>query len=576
MDDEEEVDETPRKMTKREKRTLAIQRAKDAMEADKKRVDAVKARRSGKPIPEEPKPVAKKSPRKIRQPPAEASNDEEMDDASVEDVKPEPTTTTVQPPVQQQQQQQPVASQPVQALPVSNMKSPPTYSRPAVVSTGTNKTILPVAATETEDDDDDMPPPMSSLESQISEQVLANFVASETNQPAPHTQPPPAAFSNPPEVEGDEVDIFVHDEHPIVIDDEHLIVLDDDHPNEKPKRQATTYLILAIIVAIVSYILVQDEETTGETVTGSTAFIEAPCFKDNVMIDDSGVIINSCAGNTGVECPDGGTCKFGKLVECIGKHYEISDNKDKCILTSLSLEKVSAIQAIMEELTSQSGCHIAAYEYPLFPYKDIQLANPLVIANNPLEVSILENEFNVERINGVLHIGLSADHKFPQPFYCEAIPTLTSLFGGIGSLMAAAFHFILAVALEIFKAYPIPSSVVLVVSYAIRRFLMYRAYRSKLAENVSEIRQIAYTYLEDDTNQSHLVLHVRDHIVMKLYPRKERKYLIQDVWPRVVPDFKCDNRIRKTTRVVEGQPREAWQWVAAVSSVKKKKPLTIQ
>jgi hypothetical protein len=45
--------------------------------------------------------------------------------------------------------------------------------------------------------------------------------------------------------------------------------------------------------------------------------------------------------------------------------------------------------------------------------------------------------------------------------------------------------------------------------------------------------------------------------------------LIKDVWPRVVPDFTYDNRIRKSTRVVMGQPRDAWQWVAAVSAKKK-------
>ncbi|KAL3944539.1 MAG: hypothetical protein SGBAC_001359 [Bacillariaceae sp.] len=552
MDSEDHEDETPRKMTKREKRAAAIARAKQAMETDKKKVESLKAKKEGRPTPEAKKPAEKKarstpvkqsarsSPVKRSPRKSAAASDDEM-----EDVKPAAA-------VKRQVQIQPT---------VSKMTSPP---RRANLSNPIVAAAAPPSPEDEDDDDDDdemPPPPMASLEAQISRQVLDNMTATQHNKPTPHTQPPPAAFDNPPEVDGDEVEEFVHDENPIVIDDEYAEVT-------SKAFFTTRRLFLILAVAIVGYFVMQDD-VMDET-EGATALVGAPCFKDNVMVDPETGVINSCANNGGVECPDGGTCKFGKLVECIGKHHEVSEIKDDCVLNSVSKLKVAAIQDVLEAITLQGGCHISADAYPMFPYKDIQLANPLVIANDPLEVSILENEFNVQRNNGIMHIGLKSDYKLRTPVHCLATSAVAYVLGVVGSMMLAAFHFFLALVLELFREYPIPCSIALFVIFVLRRILQYRSYRKQLADDVSEIRQFAYDYLEDSPDESHLVLHVRDHIVMKIYPKNKRSYLKKDVWPRVVPDFKSDNRIRKSTRIVEGQPRDSWQWVAAVTPGKKK------
>jgi hypothetical protein len=59
---------------------------------------------------------------------------------------------------------------------------------------------------------------------------------------------------------------------------------------------------------------------------------------------------------------------------------------------------------------------------------------------------------------------------------------------------------------------------------------------------------------------------------MSLFPdsKKQRMYIQKQVWPRVVPDLLQDNRVRKSTKVMEGNPRDVWQWVAAPLSAKKK------
>lgn len=458
--------------------------------------------------------------------------------------------------IQLQQQQQPAA------VSVSSKNG----SSPKRTKAAANKTEAAKAAKaaflpppSVPGDDEDMPPPPPSLEVQISQQVMANLAASEQNQPTPHSRPPPEAFVNSPmDSDGEEEEVV--DENPIVIDEDCIYI---EEPSATTSTRSDRKIFLgAFIIAILSYLMLQEE---GDLVSTSGA---APCFIDNIAIGDSGEMMHSCADDEGVDCPDGGICKYGKLVDCPSKHYQLSENKDHCFLTDVSMESITAIQGILEPLTLEQGCHFAADEYPLFPYKDIQLANPLLLAINPLELGILENKFHMERREGVHYIGLPSDFQPNLPFRCQIVSTLKSIFGGFASLFFAGIHFCLATSLKTFMAYPLGSIIGLVVAFLLRRILSYRAYRKQLVTDVAEIRQVAYGYLEETPEESHLVLHVRDHIVMN-YPKSQRQYLIKDVWPRVVPDFTYDNRIRKSTRVVMGQPRDAWQWVAAVSAKKK-------
>jgi hypothetical protein len=456
--------------------------------------------------------------------------------------------------MQLQQQQQPA----VFAVSSKNGSSPkPTKAAANKTEAAKATKAVFVPPPSVPGDDEDMPPPPPSLEVQISQQVMANMAASEQNQPTPHSRPPPEAFVNSP-MDDDEEEEEVVDENPIVIDEDYV---------EEPSATASTrsnrkIFFGAVIIAILSYLMLQEE---GDLVSTSGA---APCFIDNIAINDSGEIMHSCADDKGVVCPDGGICKYGKLVECPSKHYQLSENKDGCSLTDVSMESVTAIQDILEQLTLEQGCHFAENEYPWFPYKDIQLANPLLLAINPLELAILENEFRMERREGVHYIGLPSDFQPNLPFRCQIVSTLKSIFDGFASLFFAGIQFCLATLFETFMAYPIASIVGLAVAILLRKILSYRAYRKQLVTDVADIRLVAYGYLEETPEESHLVLHVRDHIVMK-YPKSQRQYFIKDVWPRVVPDFKYDNRIRKSTRVVMGQPQDAWQWVAAVSAKKK-------
>eukprot|EP00980_Cylindrotheca_fusiformis_P004172 scaffold909_cov135-Cylindrotheca_fusiformis.AAC.29 len=435
-----------------------------------------------------------------------------------------------------------------------------------VKQTTSSTTAVLAPPDEVLEDDEDMPPPPPSLEEQISQQVMANMAASERNKPTPHIRPPLAAFVNLP-MDGDDEEEEVIDEDPISMDDD--FVAEPSTKNVSPQLLTRKMLLGAFLVFFLSFLLMRDDGGLDTTPAVST-----PCYIDNVAFGDSGIIINSCAESEGVPCPDGGSCKDGKLVGCPSKHYEFSEKKDTCLLTSTSMDSVTAIQDILKKWTLKQGCHLAATEYPMFAYKEIQLTDPLLFAIEPLEPSILESRFRTERRDGSLYIGLPSDMKLSLPFHCQLVSTLKVILGGFGSVCIAGIHFLFAMLVESFMAYPLATTIGVVVIYVLHRILKYRAYRKQLANDVDEIRRLAYEYLEESPGESHLVLHVRDHIVMKLFPKSQRQYLISDVWPRVIPDFNCDNRVRKSTRVVQGQPRDAWQWVAAVSA--KKKPNSIQ
>jgi hypothetical protein len=393
---------------------------------------------------------------------------------------------------------------------------------------------------------------------------MQNLTAAEKNQPTPHTEPPLGVFNNEDSDKGAEEEVEIDDE-PIMIDDE---VEEDDiettHGSSKQIRG--TGLLGTLAVAIITYLILPDpSEMDIAPPSGATH-----CFIDNYPVDENGHIVSSCTEEDGVVCPDDGVCKYGKLVECPSKHYQISENSDKCVLTDTSIRSIVYIQELLEDRTlNKAGCFLGSSEIPLFDYKEIQLSNPMVLATNPLEFSILETEFATERREGSLFIGLQSDHKLKLPLWCGLAEMMTYSFGAVGRLCLVGLHLGLAMSYEIFVAYPFPSVIVLLVALLLKKIFDYRAYRSKLVQDVAEVRQMAYDYLEDASGEAHIVLHVRDHIVMNNFSKSKRKYLIKDVWPRVIPDFKCDNRVRKLTRVIEGQTRDAWQWVAAVSAKKK-------
>jgi hypothetical protein len=94
-------------------------------------------------------------------------------------------------------------------------------------------------------------------------------------------------------------------------------------------------VVLTIFVAILNrfYLNMQDDTT--------------PCLIDNMSVNGNRDILDFCPDGEDVKCPDGDICKHGELVECHSKDYQVSGNKETCIMTDLTIEKLVAITPLL-------------------------------------------------------------------------------------------------------------------------------------------------------------------------------------------------------------------------------------
>jgi hypothetical protein len=352
----------------------------------------------------------------------------------------------------------------------------------------------------------------------------------------------------------------------------------DVDQGRKKKMTWSRSMVGAVIAGIFSYFIVQEgvfysvfsEQLSNQMETKPAS--EPLCFFDSAVVYDAEEVVPSCNKEDGVACPTWGVCETGQIVGCSSTYYQVSDNKDGCVLTDESKDALSSLQEVLEEWSAREQCRSGAFETrPLFKYSELQLAKPTELASDRLDPNVLQAEFIVERRQDGLYVGLSDEHNLKLPFSCGAGESIKKMLGRCGNLLMLAFHGLVSMAWSCFSAYPLISLVGLLVVLIVKRGRDYRAYRSKLVREIAQVRQMAYELLQEVSSESHVALHVRDDIAMTLYPesKSRREHLIKDVWPRVVPDFQQDNRIRKSTRMIEGKPRDVWQWVA-VSSTKKK------
>jgi hypothetical protein len=481
---------------------------------------------------------------------------------------------------QQQQQQQAVQQQmqvkdatAKQANPVVQQDQPTQKLEPSVVPPTGDRTISSsssakksaTAIPESDDDDDDMPPPPSAtLEMQISQQVMANVAALQNNEPTPFNVPPPEAFTQVSSSQlEDDAEEEVYDDQPIIVDDYEI------PPLVKKRRNWGRGLVCAIVVAILSYIIMMDGDGPAES-PAKLHSSDADCYFDSIA-GDSEDYVPSCSNEPGAPCPEGSVCKDGEIVTCQYWFEEVSNDGKSCGLPATSLKTLETIMGVLEEKSIANECSLFSLQSrPLFNYADVQFARPMELATNPLELAILEKELVSERKDGKFFIGLPDDHFLELPFLCRATASVKSFVGGIGSLMVLLLHITLSWIWSTCTAYPIASLVGLIVVLLVRKRRQYQAHRSKLVRDIAHVRQMSYELLQDSPSSSHVVLHIRDEIAMTMYPdsKSQRQYMIKEVWPRIIPDFMQDNRVRKSSRVIEGKPRDVWQWVAATSAKK--------
>jgi len=281
----------------------------------------------------------------------------------------------------------------------------------------------------------------------------------------------------------------------------------------------------------------------------------------------------ACPEGDGVACPVGGVCEGGKLIACSSSNFEVSEDGTRCLPTKSTNDTIGVIRGILEEWTIEDQCGSAPSEtLPVFPYADLQTAKPGVLGEWTLERGLLDEDFVIEYFDDGAFVGLPENHGVQYPVGCRLSNALKQLMAFAGTGIISMIIAIAKFSLVGLQAYPLGSLIGLIaVLFVYRRQEQHRK-RKSVMRAVAEARQFSYERLMEDPSQSHVVLHIRDEIAMTMHPnsRKSRNELNYQIWPHVVTDIKCDNRVRKTIKILEGKQREVWQWIAAPSANKGK------
>jgi hypothetical protein len=411
--------------------------------------------------------------------------------------------------------------------------------------------------------EDDVPPPPT-LQAQISQQVLGNCAASFHNRPLPFKQPPPEAFDQSNQEAEEEEDEEVLDEERIYIENEFVDRASDATP--VAKSQGTNWRRVSLFVGFLSACLIWPIlefkllKVNMELVNVSPL---AVCYFDSANSDYDESTFQ--CGDSGGVCPANGICEFGRLVSCSSGQYEVSQSGEMCVLTQQTNESIATLRSLLIDWTKRDQCGDSPSEpYPLFDYSKLQLVNPLEFSPERLSIALVQQQFVVEQQDDGIWVGLPDDHPLTYSPGCRMARFLKLSLSWCGSHMVAFAQRMAKLVWTCMSVYPLTSLIGLLLVLAAHRRRSYLAHRSRVLRDIAHLRQLAYEHLQDVPDQAHVVLHIRDEIAMSLYPdsKAKRAYVIKQVWPRVVPDVHLDNRIRKTTRIVDGNPQDVWQWVA--------------
>jgi hypothetical protein len=284
----------------------------------------------------------------------------------------------------------------------------------------------------------------------------------------------------------------------------------------------------------------------------------------------------ACPDGNGVPCPEGGVCRDGELVGCLSSFKEVAESGKSCTVTDeFKIMKAFLVKELEDHATQHQTCDET--NVSLLNYASVQQAHPEIMVEEGPELveMLLEEGFTVETDDNGLHLGLPNDHYVGLPIYCHIGNAFKVLLEIIGSWMVYWTHFAWNIAIIVLRvfwncayAYPLASAIGFGTVVSLYSLKARGNERRKKILDIANMRQMAYTTLQDNPQCSHLVVHIRDEIAMCLaeFNRDERQHLIKHIWPKVVSDVKLDNRVRKSQRIGEASTLvDAWQWVATTT-----------
>mmetsp|Transcript_22888 Transcript_22888/g.48695 ORF Transcript_22888/g.48695 Transcript_22888/m.48695 type:complete len:665 (+) Transcript_22888:172-2166(+) len=321
----------------------------------------------------------------------------------------------------------------------------------------------------------------------------------------------------------------------------------------------TSVAVVGVAIVSVSIMLptslIEDSRSMEDLATPKII----PCFFD------SGSEYDGCPDDSGgMECPEGGICQGGKLVDCVNNLLDVSEEGDKCILGE---EYIVMKTAIMNQLVNHASQICDQSATPSFKYAMLQKDQPDIPEDETEDlIDALTNEGFVVHEREGLYVGLPEGFEVTLPMYCVLGNAGQWVLQEVGLLILGFLRFAFFNFYGFVLAYPKLSALNTAILGCFIWYRRRRAAKMKLQEDISRTREIAYRTLEESCGVQHCAIHIRDEIAMALYPNSKtlRLHLQKTVWPKIVDDVKRDTRVRKfQTFSKTGLTRDMWQWTAA-------------
>ena len=372
--------------------------------------------------------------------------------------------------------------------------------------------------------------------------------------------------------------------HPQVHEGEQQHFEQDDEVPEGSKRSGwlgigVPFLLLSLVVAFAASIAFEDpgKWTSNETTPPSHAL--PPCFLSNPPEDEEQALGKCDLSKGRVPCPDGGFCSGGELRSCNEVHHEVSEGRDQCVLSTSANVTLAEVEVLVAGWTVEHFCQIQGCSHAIrregtsTPFFDLSLIQSKVDVSQSL-LSMSDAFVLVSGKGGGVVVGFTdayVKHTLVIPFWCDFAVMLVSFLDWMIRGMMSALQLATGLVLSFTISFPLASAILCLAVWAFYHLDRRRRMRKKLMQDVANVRQLTYEHLMEDVNAEHVVMYLRDEVAMDLFPtsKAERVYIISKVWPRVVSDVKHDNRVRKSSTLVQGTTRDVWQWTASVTPNKK-------
>jgi hypothetical protein len=340
------------------------------------------------------------------------------------------------------------------------------------------------------------------------------------------------------------------------------------------------FLLLSVIVAFassVAFISMEEAFMVGLNKSVHKEPSLPQCFHSHPQ--EEGEEVGNCDLSKGWKpCPDGGVCLGGELRSCAALYHDVSESLDHCSLSAAANETLAKVEKVLAGWTVEQTCmlqgcaHAINYPDAMAPFFDIAVVSDAVnVSESNLRV-LIYHWSDVIQVrsgkDGEFIVGLTDDyveHKLVVPILCYAGLWLVWFMELVVKSFLGTTHWASGWALTLTIRYPLSTLVVGLTLWGITSFRKHRRQRQQLKHDVANLRQLAYGKLMEDVSKAYVVIFLRDEVAMDEWPTSKlnRAYIINKVWPRVVADVKHDNRVKKSTTLVEGTRRDVWQWTAS-------------